>query len=94
VHLFRPRLSFLAEAQPRLDNRRGQKALFGRVHKFFFWGPHYYIFAIQLLIYTICGDRTIIAIIICDLRRRIRHFFITFAVAIGYVYERSFSCSK
>jgi hypothetical protein len=25
VHLFRPSLSFLAEAQPRLDNRRGQK---------------------------------------------------------------------
>jgi hypothetical protein len=25
VHLFRPRLSFLAEAQPRLDNRRGQR---------------------------------------------------------------------
>jgi hypothetical protein len=27
VHLFRPSLSFLAEAQPRLQNRRGQKAL-------------------------------------------------------------------
>jgi hypothetical protein len=27
VHLFRPSLGFLAEAQPRLDNRRGQKAL-------------------------------------------------------------------
>jgi hypothetical protein len=27
VHLFRPGLSFLAEAQPRLENRRGQKAL-------------------------------------------------------------------
>jgi hypothetical protein len=26
VHLFRPSLSFLAEAQPRLQNRRGQKA--------------------------------------------------------------------
>jgi hypothetical protein len=25
VHLFRPSLSFLAEAQPRLENRRGQK---------------------------------------------------------------------
>jgi hypothetical protein len=31
VHLFRPSVSFLAEAQPRLDNRRGQKALFGKV---------------------------------------------------------------
>jgi hypothetical protein len=30
VHLFRPSLSFLAEAQPRLENRRGQKALFAR----------------------------------------------------------------
>jgi hypothetical protein len=38
VHLFRPRLSFLAEAQPRLDNRRGQKALFGRVAQIFFLG--------------------------------------------------------
>jgi hypothetical protein len=28
VHLFCP--SFLAEAQPRLENKRGQKALFGR----------------------------------------------------------------
>jgi hypothetical protein len=28
VHLFRPSLSFLAEAQPRLENRREQKALF------------------------------------------------------------------
>jgi hypothetical protein len=25
-----PSLSFLAEAQPRLENRRGQRALFGR----------------------------------------------------------------
>jgi hypothetical protein len=38
VHLFRPRLSFLAEAQPRLDNRRGQKALFGRGAQIFFFG--------------------------------------------------------
>jgi hypothetical protein len=30
VHLFRPSKSFLAEAQPRLENRRGQKALFAR----------------------------------------------------------------
>jgi hypothetical protein len=30
VHLFRPSLGFLAEAQPRLNKRRGQKALFGR----------------------------------------------------------------
>jgi hypothetical protein len=30
VHLFRPSLDFLVEAQPRLENRRGQKALFGR----------------------------------------------------------------
>jgi hypothetical protein len=30
VCLFRPRLSFLAEAQPRLESRRGQKAVFGR----------------------------------------------------------------
>jgi hypothetical protein len=29
VHLFRPSLGFLDEAQPRLVNRRGQKALFG-----------------------------------------------------------------
>jgi hypothetical protein len=44
-----------------------------------------------ILIYIIYGDRTIIAIISCDLRRRItRHFFITF-VAIDYMYERLFS---
>jgi hypothetical protein len=30
VDLLRPNLSFLAEAQPRLENRRGQKALFDR----------------------------------------------------------------
>jgi hypothetical protein len=42
---------------------------------------NYYIFAIQLIIYIIYGDRTIIAIIICDVRRRIRHLFITFAIA-------------
>jgi hypothetical protein len=30
VHIFRPSLEFLAEAQPRFENRRGQKALFGR----------------------------------------------------------------
>jgi hypothetical protein len=36
VHLFRPSLGFLVEAQPRLENRRGQKALFGRgVHNVF-----------------------------------------------------------
>jgi hypothetical protein len=28
------------------------------------------------------GDRTIIAIIICDVRRRVRHLFITFAVVL------------
>jgi hypothetical protein len=32
VHLFRKGLSFLAEAQPRLENRRGQKALLAEVH--------------------------------------------------------------
>jgi hypothetical protein len=30
---FRPSLSFLAETQPRLENRRGQKALFRRPHE-------------------------------------------------------------
>jgi uncharacterized membrane protein YbaN (DUF454 family) len=30
MHLFCLSLSFLAEAQPRLENRLGQKALFGR----------------------------------------------------------------
>jgi hypothetical protein len=30
VHLFRPSLDFLVEAEPRLENRRGQKVLFGR----------------------------------------------------------------
>jgi hypothetical protein len=33
-YLFRPSLSFLAEAQPRLENKRGQKTLFRR-------GAHY-----------------------------------------------------
>jgi hypothetical protein len=36
VDLFRPSLGFLVEAQSRLENRRGQKALFGRgAHNFF-----------------------------------------------------------
>jgi hypothetical protein len=35
-HLFRPSLSFLAKAQPRLENRRGQKALLAEVHIIFF----------------------------------------------------------
>jgi hypothetical protein len=30
VHLFRPCLGFLSEAQPRPENRPGQKILFGR----------------------------------------------------------------
>jgi hypothetical protein len=30
VHLFRPGQGFLVEAEPRHENRRGQKALFGR----------------------------------------------------------------
>jgi hypothetical protein len=29
VHIFRPSLGFLVEAKPRLENRRGQKTLFG-----------------------------------------------------------------
>jgi hypothetical protein len=40
VHLFRLSLSFLAEAQPRLENSRGQKALVGRWHIKFFRRPH------------------------------------------------------
>jgi hypothetical protein len=30
VHLFSANLGFLVEAEPRLENKRGQKALFGR----------------------------------------------------------------
>jgi hypothetical protein len=30
MYFFRPSLGFLVEAQPRLENRRRQKALFGR----------------------------------------------------------------
>jgi hypothetical protein len=30
VHVFCPSLGFLGEGQPRLENRRGQKVLFGR----------------------------------------------------------------
>jgi hypothetical protein len=118
VHLFRSSLGFLVEAQSRLENRRGKKALFGRgaheifkatarttkqmtsleklqiyfvstffnqIHSLihinnFFINKIFYLranktrsllFAIQLLIYIIYGDRTIIAIIICDVRRRI-----------------------
>jgi hypothetical protein len=33
---FCPSLGFLAEAQPRLENRRGQKALLGRAAHIFF----------------------------------------------------------
>jgi hypothetical protein len=36
VHLFRASLSFLAEAQPRLKNRREEKVVFGRgAHEIF-----------------------------------------------------------
>jgi hypothetical protein len=37
VHLSR---RSLAEAQPRLENKRGEKALFGEVHINFFRRPH------------------------------------------------------
>jgi hypothetical protein len=40
VHLFCSNLNYVAEAQPRLDNRRGQKALFDRGHIQFFRRPH------------------------------------------------------
>jgi hypothetical protein len=40
VDLFLPSLSFLAEAQPRLENRRGQKALKAQVHIKFFRRLH------------------------------------------------------
>jgi hypothetical protein len=57
------------------------------------------LFSIQLLIYLIYGDRKIIAIIICHVRRRIRHFFNPFAVVLDMsswcccyrLYERTFS---
>jgi hypothetical protein len=60
---------------------------------------YYLQFAIRLLIYIIYGARTIIAIIICDVRRRIRNLFKTFAVVLYIsssrccyrLYERSFS---
>jgi hypothetical protein len=48
----------------------------------------YYLQYNYVLIYAIYGDDdgTITAIIICDVRsRRIRHLFITFAVAIYYI---------
>jgi hypothetical protein len=32
VHLFHPSLSFLAEAQPRFENRPGQKTLLGTLN--------------------------------------------------------------
>jgi hypothetical protein len=34
VHPFRPSLGFLVEARPRVENRRGQKALFGAQNVF------------------------------------------------------------
>jgi hypothetical protein len=40
VHLFRPCLSFLAEAQPRLENRRGQRHFLAEVHIKFFRRTH------------------------------------------------------
>jgi hypothetical protein len=40
VHLFRPSLGFLAEAQPRLDNREDKKHFLGEVHITFFRRPY------------------------------------------------------
>jgi hypothetical protein len=65
VYLFRPSLGFLVEAEPRLENRRGQKALFGRgAHNVFrvHWGKnfekHELIVNFQV-IFDRCQDRYI-----------------------------------
>jgi hypothetical protein len=64
VHLFRPSLGFLAEAQPRLENKRGQKAhiCYQLPNK-----TRNLLFAIctinYLHIYIIYGDRAIIGFV-------------------------------
>jgi hypothetical protein len=76
VHLFRPNLSFLAEAQPRLENRRGQKRSLEKLQVYFvsifFKYVHIYYILINiffanktrnLLIYIIYGDRTTIGFV-------------------------------
>jgi hypothetical protein len=40
VYLFRPSVSFLAEAQPRLENRRGKTHILEEVNIKFFRRPH------------------------------------------------------
>jgi hypothetical protein len=58
VHLFRPSLSFLAEAQPRHFWQRCTLNLLTHINNFL-----YSIFYQQLLIYLIYGDRIIIGFV-------------------------------
>jgi hypothetical protein len=114
AHLFRPSLSFLVEAQPRLENRRGQKAFFSKGaqlqskrhhwknYKFILYLPtnsfsvFFYqfatktrnlLFAIQLLIYIIYDDRTIIGFVGLLVKRPKKSYF---SVACEYVKLHSF----
>jgi hypothetical protein len=64
VHLFRPSLSFLAEAQPRLKTSEDKRHFLAEVHIEFFKllnKSRFFLFAIQLLI--VYGDRTIIGFV-------------------------------
>jgi hypothetical protein len=80
VHTFCSSLGFLVEAQPRLKTGEYKKHFLAKVLiKFFRRPPDYKAKGIigkitnLFCIYFFYGDRTIIAIIICDIRRRIRH---------------------
>jgi hypothetical protein len=60
VHLFRPSLCFLAEAQPRLANRLGQKARFL---------INIYILTIFLIVFVINLPTTMIGFVVNLLNR-------------------------
>jgi hypothetical protein len=68
VHLFRPSLSFLAEAQPRLETSGDNRDSLAEMHITFFISlltklEIYYLQYLLLLIYIIYGDRTIIGFV-------------------------------
>jgi hypothetical protein len=83
VYLFRPSLGFLAEAQLKTRATKQKTSLeklqIYFVSTFFKQINLFFISRQQNEKFTICNS---IAIIICDVRRRIRHLFIIFAVVL------------
>jgi hypothetical protein len=67
VHLFRPSLSFLAEAQPRLKTSEDKRHFLAEVHIEFFKllnkTRFFFIYNTITYIYIVYGDRTIIGFV-------------------------------